>query len=74
MLPATDTLPVLVLASLIVSESFSGSVSLLNTLMFVVTASSKMVAESGFAIGASLTGVTVIVSTPIAVSVPSLRV
>ncbi|TMO69727.1 hypothetical protein CWC17_18950 [Pseudoalteromonas sp. S3785] len=61
MLPATVTLPVLALALLIESESFSTSVSLFNTSIFVVTASSKIVAVSGLATGASLTGVTVIV-------------
>ena len=57
----------------IVSESPSVSVSLATTFT-VVELSSFIVAVSGLATGESFTGVTVILSTPEAVSVPSLRV
>ena len=57
----------------IVSESPSVSVSLATTFT-VVELSSFIVAVSRLATGESFTGVTVILSTPEAVSVPSLRV
>ena len=50
------------------------SVSLLSTLMLVVVASSKIVAVSVLATGASFTGVTVIVNTPTVDSAPSVSV
>ena len=52
----------------------SASVSLLITSMVVSGASSLIVAVSGCATGASFTGVTLMVSVPAAVSVPSLRI
>ena len=67
-------MPDVAVTALIESVSFSSSVSLLNTFILVAEASSKMVVVSGLATGASFTGVTVIVNTPLVVSVPSLRV
>ena len=73
-LPVLVTAPDVVVSALIERASFSSSVSLPSTLIFVAAASSKIVAVSGLATGASLTAVTVTVSTPAAVVVPSVSV
>ena len=74
MLPAIATDPEVVLAELIESVSLSTSVSLLNTFILVVVASSEIVAASGLAIGASLTGVIVTVNVPVVLAMPSVKV
>ena len=52
----------------------SGSVSLANTLIALLVESSATVAASSTATGASLTAVTVTVTWPVSVRVPSERV
>ena len=67
-------MPDVAVTALIESVSFSTSVSLPNTLIFVAAASSKIVAVSGLATGASFTEFIVILSVAAVAASPSLTV
>ena len=63
-----------VIAVMVRVSPVSGSVSLANTLIALAPESSVTVAASSTATGASLTAVTVTVTWPVSVRVPSERV